>query len=264
MKKHRRVRSLILIILIVIFVGVFAFALYQALSVYIPQKREQDRFSELRELVRRTPADRETNSDGTPAGTSQVDDPLDLVTLTIYNDEAVGWLKVDDTPIDYPVMKSSEDDPEYYLHRDFDRSYSFSGCLFIGEHCNTESNVFVIYGHNMNNGSMFGQLDYYADESFAISHQDMIYDTLSERRVYRVFAAFQTQVYDEDENVYKYYNSVGDFDEAGYNSIVSSIQSLSVIDTGNMPAYPAQLMLLSTCAYHTEDGRFVVAAYRIK
>lgn len=267
-KKNKRVRSLILILSIIILAGVLAFSLYQALAIYIPQKREQDRFSELRELVRKNPADQPTDSEGNPAKTDENGEGrIDLVTLTVYNDEAVAWLKVNDTQIDYPVMKSPDDDPEYYLHRDFDRSYSFSGCLFVGQHCTTESDVFVIYGHNMNNGSMFGELDYYSDPNFASAHQDMMLDTMTEHRIYRVFAAFSTQVYDEDDedydDVYKYYNSVGDFDEAGYHSVVNSIQSLSQIDIGNQPQYPAQIMLLSTCAYHTEEGRFVVAAYRI-
>ena len=262
-KKKKRLRSLILISLIVLLAGVLAFSLYQALSIYIPQKREQDRFSELREMVRGNPADHLTNSDGTPSATEDDEDTLNLSILTVYNDEAVAWLKIDDTKIDYPVMKSSDDDPEYYLHRDFDRSYSFSGCLFVGQHCDTESDVFVIYGHNMNNGSMFGELDYYSDANYASAHQKVILDTMTERREYRVFAAISTKVYDEDDEVYKYYNSVGDFEEDGYKSVVNSIQEISQIDIGNQPEYPAQLMLLSTCAYHTEDGRFVVAAYRV-
>ena len=264
-KRNKRTRSLLLILSIVVLAGILAFSLYQALSVFIPQKREQDRFSELRELVHSTPINGATNSDGSSAGTSSSDGEnlLDLVTLTIYNDEAVAWLRVPDTKIDYPVMKSSDDDPEYYLHRDFDRSYSFSGCLFVGQYCTTESDVFVIYGHNMNNGSMFGELDWYADPDYAAAHQEVLLDTMDGQRVYRVFAAFQTQKYDEEDEVYKYYNSVGNFDESGYREVLGNIQSLSVIDIGNTPAYPAQLMLLSTCAYHTEDGRFVVAAYRV-
>ena len=255
---------MILILLIILFAGVLAFSAYQALSIYIPQKREQDRFSELRDLVHGVPSETQTDSNGNLVPASDEEEKLDLITLTVYNDEAVAWLRVPDTKIDYPVMKSSDDDPEFYLHRDFDRSYSFSGCLFLGQYCDTESDVFVIYGHNMNNGSMFGELDYYSDPNYAVSHQDMILDTLTEHRVYRVFAAFQTQVYDEDDDVYKYYNSVGKFDENGYREVLNSIQSLSVIDIGNVPDYPAQLMLLSTCAYHTEEGRFVVAAYRIQ
>lgn len=268
MKKKNRVRSLILISLIILLAGILAFSAYQALSIYIPQKREQDRFSELRELVHGNPAGQPTGSDGAPEKTAaDNDDTIDLVTLTVYNDEAVAWLRIPDTPVDYPVMKSSDDDPEYYLHRDFDRSYSFSGCLFVGQYCDTDSDVFVIYGHNMNNGSMFGELDRFADPDFADSHRDVVLDTLSEHKIYRVFAAFQTKVYDEeddDDDVYRYYNSVGKFDESGYAYVLDSIRSLSLIDIGNIPEYPAQLMLLSTCAYHTEDGRFVVAAYRVQ
>lgn len=262
--KNKRLRSLILIISIVLLAGILAFSVYQALAVYIPQKREQDRFSQLRDMVRSSSQESAPDGNGSENGSKEDEDHIDLYTITVYNDEAVGWLRVRDTQIDYPVMKSPDYDPEFYLHRDFDKSYSFSGCLFFGQNCDPESDVFVIYGHNMNNGSMFGELDRYSYYDYASAHQDIIFDTLTEHRVYRVFASFQTQIYDEDDDVYKYYNSVGDFDEAGYQSIVSSIRSLSIIDIGNVPVYPSQIMLLSTCAYHTEEGRFVVAAYRVQ
>ncbi len=158
-------------------------------------------------------------------------------------------------------MKSPESDPEYYLHRDFDKNYSFSGTPFIGAGADENSDAFVIYAHKMNNGSMFGTLDDYSHTDWAKQHADIEFDTPDEHRVYRVFAAVQTQVGGEDE--FKYYEKTGKLSDKEYNAFVKELRDISVIDIDDCPANKKQILMLSTCSYHTENGRFVVAAYRI-
>ena len=102
------------------------------------------------------------------------------------------------------------------------------------------------------------------EEPPAEEHRDIRFYVDGEERIYRVFAAFQTKVYQEREDVFKYYEAVGDLSQAEYESTVENVRALSVPKLPDAPKYPAQLMFLSTCSYHTEDGRFVVAAYRIK
>ena len=77
-----------------------------------------------------------------------------------------------------------------------------------------------------------------------------------------MFAAFQTRIYDQDDDVFKYYEQIGSLDEMAYRDTVDHVRSLSMINLADAPQYPAQLLFLSTCSYHTKDGRFVVAAYR--
>lgn len=264
MKKSNRRFSAVFILLMIVCIGVLCYSLYQALRIYIPQQHEQDRYAQLRELI----ADDGDASEGEEPATDADGAPVKKRSnryqkLFELNEDFSGWLKVEDTVIDYPVMKSDEDDPEYYLHRDFDRNYSFSGCLFIGENCDADSDVFIVYGHNMNNGSMFGGLDSYRDPDWASAHRDISFDTMDGHRTYRVFAAFPSQVYPEASGVFKYYQAVGDYDRADYDEILEHFQGMSVIDIGTAPEYPAQILLLSTCSYHTDDGRFVVAAYRV-
>lgn len=273
-KRSFNKRSLIFIIPAVLLIGVLCYALISALCIYIPQEKEQTNFTQLKESIRLEPDDdaskESSDRQGEDTGKSNHDDPqevsdrFDYDSLGELNPDYVGWLSIDDTLIDYPVMKSSEDDPEYYLHRDFYGNDSFSGCLFIAEGCNTESGSFLIYGHNMNNESMFGALDEYYDYGYAYQHRDIHFFTHGEDRVYRVFAAFQTKVYDDREDVFKYYEAVGDLSEAEYNDTVENVRRMSQPSLSDAPQYPAQLMFLSTCSYHTDDGRFVVAAYRIQ
>ena len=273
-----RKRSLFFLIPAVLLGLVLCYSVVQALRIYIPQQRELRAFAELKEralssaVVTAAPApapvveeDRalpEAAAEPEPE-TPPPASPYPYALLSEQNADFVGWLSVPDTQIDYPVMKSSEDDPQYYIHRDFSGNAASAGCLFIGGGCDADSESFIIYGHNMNNGSMFGRLDEYADYAYAVSHPDLHLSMPDGERVYRVFAAFQTRIYAERDDVFKYYEQIGELGEAEYEETVTHVRAMSLPSLPYAPSYPAQLLFLSTCSYHTENGRFVVAAYRV-
>lgn len=273
MKRKKLKTPALYYVIAIILIGVLAFAGYQALRIYLPQSKESGDFASVKEKagIEDISAQEIINSTGTsePENTADnktVNDASDnapLRRLSDINSDFVGWLSIEDTDIDYPVMKSDESDPEFYLHRDFDKNYSYSGTLFIGEGCSADSDVFVIYGHNMNAGTMFGSLDSYKSGSFALEHKDIVFRTQKENRVYRVFAAFQTKLLPEDSDDFAYYRSVGKLNKGEYDEVLENIRTMSLISLNEAPEYPAQIMLLSTCYYHTDEGRFVVAAYRI-
>ncbi len=260
-----KAKNIIMFLLAVICVAVLLYSLYQGLIIYIPQKQEQQRFDELRQIVEQKSKEKSDSTQPSEAETRSGSDKEEtnsaFIDLATINDNYKGWLKIEDTVIDYPVMKSSEDDQEYYLHRDFDKNYSFSGTPFIGAGADENSDAFVIYAHNMNNGTMFGTLDFYADKEWAEQHPYIHFDTANEDRVYRVFAAFQTTI--GGENEFKYNERAGKLNDEEYTAFVKDIKEASVMDTGDRPVKKSQIMMLSTCSYHSEDGRFVVAAYRV-
>lgn len=266
MKRGLRRQSVIYGTIAVILTVVIVYTGIQALRLYIPQTNETRNFEELKNDAEL--ADITADEVLGQSGIDTADDTAPAVDegiLRVYeqNHDFVGWLSIEDTVIDYPVMKSSESDPEFYLHRDFDGNETFSGTLFIGEGCDADSDIFVIYGHNMNLGTMFGELDSYADASYARMHKDILFRTVSGNRVYRVFGAFRTQVLPESDPAYHYNRTVGELSESEYADALEQIRSMSLISLNDAPSYPEQIMLMSTCAYHTDDGRFVVAAYRI-
>lgn len=277
MKKKRKPYKLIytgILLLAVILIGVISFSVYKLSTEYLPQQKEIQRFDELREILYQTEEtvgeDEEEPSaaEDTPVETTSKGEPIrvySLEELFSLNGDMTAWLTVPDTGIDYPVMHTP-DDVEYYLHTDFDGYYSFSGCLFVGDNCDIDSDIFVIYGHNMNNGSMFGEIDLYSYRDYMDEHCDMILRTRDGNRLYRIFAAFPTKVYEEDDESedFRYYFSVGEKTKEEYQSIVDEICELSVVSVTEKPLYPAQIAYLSTCAYHEDNGRFVVAAYRIR
>ena len=154
------------------------------------------------------------------------------------NPDLAGWLTIDGTQLDNPVM-FTPDDPEYYLRRGFDREYARSGSLFVSEGCTEQGNHVLIYGHNMRNGTMFGELDAYQSQEYAQAHPLIRFDTLREERVYQVLAVFRSRVYWQEERG-------------------------ALFDTGVEAAYGDELLTLSTCSYHTQNGRFVLVAVRLR
>lgn len=121
------------------------------------------------------------------------------------NGDLVGWLSIEGTDIDYPVMQREDD--EYYLHHDFYGEESRYGCLYVKGQADvdTPGTNFIIYGHNMKDGSMFGDLDLYRKESFWREHPRISFDTLYEERTYEIIAVFRSRVYQPEEDVFKYY-----------------------------------------------------------
>lgn len=265
--KKTKAKNIILVLLAVLCVAVLLYTLYQGLIIYIPQKQEQQRFDELQQIVERereessAPVQTKPTGDDTQPVYTEEYNPAVYSDIVRINDDFRGWLRIEDTIIDYPVVKSSEDDPEYYLHRDFDKNYSFSGTPFIGAGADENSDAFVVYAHNMNNGTMFGTLDNYADKGWAEQHPYIEFDTPGENRVYRVFAAFQTTIGSEYE--FKYNEKVGILSNQDYQTLVEDIKEAAVMETGDCPAEKTQILMLSTCSYHSDNGRFVVAAYRV-
>ncbi|MDD6539310.1 MAG: class B sortase [Firmicutes bacterium] len=181
------------------------------------------------------------------------------------NNDLIGWIRIDGTKIDFPVMQTP-DDPEYYLRRDFNREHSTGGVPFMDVHSDIfmPTSNFMIYGHNMKNGSMFHDLIKYEDEEFYRDHKTINFDTIYKggQGVYQVVAAGYSQIYDKDSSKFKYYAYAGMTSEREYHEFVDGVKKLSCYDTGVVPEYGSQLITLSTCTNVSDEGRFFVVAVR--
>lgn len=184
-----------------------------------------------------------------------------FVRLYEQNQDLVGWLKIEDTHINYPVLQCTQD---YYLTHNFDREEDKYGCLFVRENADvfTPGTNFIIYGHNMRDGSMFGDLDEYKSEEFYRAHNLIHFDTLYEERTYEIIAVFYSQVYRENEDVFKYYQFYQADTQEEFDDFYENIKALSLYDTGVTAEYGDTFLTLSTCAYHVENGRFVIVAVK--
>ena len=174
------------------------------------------------------------------------------------NSDFVGWISIDGTNINYPVMQTI-DKPNFYLKRGFEKQYSNYGVPYVQENCalGISDNV-VIYGHHMNNGSMFADLCKYEREDFYQEHPTIHFDTLSSLGKYEIVAAFKTVAYSEDG--FKYYHFVNAEDENAFDAFISQCKALALYDTGVSTKYGDKLLTLSTCEYSRTNGRMVVVA----
>lgn len=176
------------------------------------------------------------------------------------NHDFTGWLFIDDTRIDYPVMHTP-DDPEYYLHRAFDRSDAVSGSLFMDASYSADGNSILIHGHHMKDGSMFGSLTNYKSYDFAMEHPIIHFDTLTEERNYEVLAAFYwNPSYDSETNGFLYYEYPDLSSHEVFDEYINQVKSRALYDTGISVSYEDNILTLSTCSYHSSNGRFVVIA----
>lgn len=184
-------------------------------------------------------------------------------TLYNKNKKLIGWIKIDDTKIDYPVMQTANN--EYYMDHNFNQEYDKNGSLFLDKDCDIvhRNTNLIIYGHHMKSGKMFGGLNKYSSEEYCKSHPNIQFDTIYERGMYEVMYVFRSRIYNEDEVVFKYYQFLDAASEKEFNSYMQEMAALSLYDTGVTASYGDQLLTLSTCDYSEEDGRFVVVAKRV-
>lgn len=245
-------RKIILVICLIVFVG----SAGVLLDYFINGMREQSALEDLKNLM----GDREdlVTDKGTVIGK--------YADLYLANEDIIGWITVEDTKIDYPVMQT-QDSPEYYLDKNFNKEYTASGTPFM----DAASDIFIptcnflIYGHNMKNGTMFHDLLEYADKDFYEAHKTFKFDTIYKggQGTYEVIAAGYSQIYPKDSTEFKYYQYAGITSQSDFNEYVKGVKALSEYDTGVIAEYGDQLVTLSTCAYHVEDGRFFVVGKRV-
>ena len=180
------------------------------------------------------------------------------------NPDLIGWLTIDGTDIDLPVVQTPGNN-EYYLRRGFDRLYATGGTLFMDEHCSIDPDAptanWLIYGHNMADGSMFGQLTRYRSEDFYKTHTTFTFNTIYETAAWQVVAALDTTLGADELPYYTFFDADTKLE---WQQRVDAITALSLYDTGVTPAYGQQLLVLSTCGTSSPAAktRFALLAVR--
>ncbi len=179
------------------------------------------------------------------------------------NQKLIGWVKIDDTIIDYPVMQTVNN--EYYLDHNFNQEEDRNGCIFMDYQCDVIKGCdnMILYGHHMKSGKMFGTLNKYSEESYYEEHPIIQFDTIYEKGKYQVMYVFRSKVYSEEDVTFKYYQFINAASEMEFNSYLNEMAALSLYDTGVVASYGDKLLTLSTCDYQEKKGRFVVVAKKI-
>ena len=184
---------------------------------------------------------------------------LQVKQLQEQNGDIVGWIEIEKTNINYPVLQGT--DNHYYMTHNYKKEKSKNGSIFLDANYNWNipSNNLLIYGHNLGNGMMFQELLKYEKESFYQEHPVIRFTTAEEDAEYEIISAFKSRVYHKSEkNVFRYYYFLNSESEEEYNQFVKNAKSVSLYPIDATASYGDQLITLSTCSYYVQDGRFAV------
>lgn len=241
--------------------AVFGFAVYQFYQYYAEDAGAARGFDTLIQIVEQAePSDADSDGDDGNSGAEQTDESLlsAYQQLNIQNEDMIGWIKIEGTTINYPVMHTPNN-PEYYLKRDFNGAYSNHGVPFLGANCTLEGDNLIIYGHHIRGQKMFGALMDYTSKSFFESHPIINFDTLTETGRYQIIAVFKAPV----NGTFRYYDFTHAAGKEEFDSYVSEAKARSLYETGDTAEYGTQLLTLSTCEYSQTNGRLVVVAKKL-
>lgn len=244
---------------IVVFSALFLLSGTMVLRWYLASRQSNQEFSQIAELVGAPSEGEDVFETNGVAGEAD----SELVILERYravyeeNQDFIGWITIDGTRIDYPVVQSMED-PDFYLKHNFDKKYSSYGVPYLQTDCDllTSDNL-IIHGHHMNDDSMFSDLCQYAKEDFYQEHKTIRFDTKFRYGVYEVIAVFRTV---GNESGFMYHHFVDAQDAQEFDDYVAACKELALYETDTTAQYGDRLITLSTCEYTRKNGRMIVVA----
>jgi len=181
------------------------------------------------------------------------------------NQDVVGWLSIDGTSVDYPVVQYSDND--YYHRLNFEGESNLHGVPYVDYKVDMKapSNNTIIYGHNVNNDDqMFNALVRYQKLDFYKEHPLINFHTVYGERQYKIFAAFVANVNPEHGEVFQYHTFVDADSVADMQEFLYNVQIRSVLNTAVDVLPSDELLTLSTCTYEFDNARFVVVARRVR
>ena len=181
------------------------------------------------------------------------------------NPDLVGWLTIEGTKINYPVMQTP-DRPDHYLYRNFKQEQSAHGCLYVRESCDVfaPSDNLTVYGHHMRDGTMLAGLDYYKKQSFYEQLPYITFDTLWGTYYYRVFGIFTVNLKVKKDAEFDYRQPEYESEEA-FLEFIKEVKERSYYDNGVQVKGDDRIITLSTCTYPTgrpgiDNARLVMMA----
>ena len=251
----------IILLLLIVILAVSSFFI---IKEFVENKKETEIYEDLQEIVIEENPDLNTTTEDIKKEKSEEEssNKYNLENIAKINSDVIGWIKIENSNINYPVMQNGD----YYLHRNIYKNYSSHGTPYLAEYCNVQySDNLIIYGHHMNDNSMFAQLDNYKKHSFYENHKYIkfysYYNGKTIEKTYEVAIAFKTVVY--SDKGFKYYNYTNFSDVQELNDFIEKCRKLEFYNTGIDINYGDKLITLSTCEYSQKNGRIVVVAKQI-
>ncbi len=242
MRKKRIIK-----IINIVLVAVFVIAAFNVGRIYYNYNKADNTYKQIQnEYI--SPAEQPTLPEQTKAPEPSI--TVDFNALSQRNKDVVGWLYCPDTVISYPVVMGKDNDE--YLHRDLDGKYLASGTLF-ADYRNgalSEGANYIIYGHNMKNGTMLASLAKYKKQEYFSQHPQMYYLTPEGNYRLELFAGLvvkrDDKIYMPNDNEEEFFKLINEYKA---KSTFSSNVQLEQTDT---------VITLSTCSYEFDNARYIV------
>ncbi len=255
-KKNKKIWVVILVICLVLFICSIAYIIFYISSC----SREEEKYNELTNRVAPTLTD-----DNKPEAEKKGVNPIDFDKLLKENKDIAGWIRIEDTNIDYPVLRAHSDDQSYYLHRDYSGEYLYAGSIYMESYNSpefTDRNT-ILYGHNMANGTMFADLHKFEDSSFFAKHKYLYIYTPNSIKKYEIYSAYE---YDDRHinNSFKHFDDNKMFKEYIDYSLNPTSAIVSNVRKNSSVTIKDKLVTLSTCTNNRPQNRFLVQGVLIE
>ncbi len=239
-----RISKKLSVIISLLLICVLAFSTVQLIRIYTEKEKINLQFEELKSMIEITVSQSENEN-------------IEYVKLKEKNSDFVGWLTVDGTNIDYPVMQSA-DAPEFYLKHNFNKDEDRHGIPFVSQSSSVPNgDNIIIFGHNMKDGTMFSELQKFVSAEFCEENHGIMFNTLTTSNVYDVIMVFK--ISESDTENFKYYTYTS-FDNITADEYLSAAKQYAIWSNNKSISNDAELLTLSTCEYTLDSGRLVIIA----
>lgn len=211
-----------------------------------------------------------TNTTAAPAEGETTSVPAEYQEYYNRNNDFVGWIKIDGTEIDYPVVQA--DDNDYYLNHNFDKKKESRGTIFMDY--TSDSNLgymnTVIHGHNWLDDTVFSELPQYSDIDYYREHPVIEYNTRTEMHKWKIFAVFITTASADEDNGYVFNYVYPDMGGINFDGYMAEINKRTLYYTGVDVNENDKILTLSTCTREVDtrsyraDCRIVILARMVR
>lgn len=189
-------------------------------------------------------------------------EPRDFTALLERNPEVIGWIKIDDTDVDLPVMQR-EGDNSYYLKHDLDGNWDDLGLPYLDYECDIQqSRHLILYGHNMGVGDTvrFSSLQNYREPEYYQEHPVIELDSLNGGQYYKIVAVYAITTRESDGDVFHFNQYVNFADDAAEQEYLDEVAKRAFYTTGDYARADERLLTLCTCTYEMSDARLLIMA----
>lgn len=239
-------------------------------------KKQEETFEEISSLFVESEGIGQTAAAVQPSGDEEEPDPEEWKrwweetaekryevyrSLQQENPDFAGWVRIEGTRINYPVMYTPGR-PEYYLHLDFHKQRSSYGTPFLDDRCSLEEpkTNLLLYGHHMKNGAMFADLQNYTRKEYFTAHPYVQFDLADQAGCYQIAVVVKV---DASSDQTPWQDLMFPKDEAAFQQAWQTFCRQRFYDTGVELTMEDELLALVTCEYTQKDGRLMVIAKKI-